>query len=95
LGRLEKKLFGPVHVYVVPGLPVTDKLIVLFSHTGLLLVAVGAAGMALTTTLVVPAILVHPFTVAVTEYIPPLVAATLVNDGFCADDVKPFGPVQL
>ena len=37
------------------------------SHRGLLLPTFGGAGMGLTTATVVPAALVHPFTVAVTE----------------------------
>ena len=67
---------------------------VLVSQTGLLLVATGAAGIAFITTFVVPAILVQPLTVTVTEYIPAAAVVTLLSDGFCCVDVKPFGPVH-
>ena len=60
-----------------------------------LLAAVGAPGIGLIVTLTVPAALVHPFTVCVTEYKPAarVVAPTMV--GFCRLEVKVFGPVQL
>jgi hypothetical protein len=51
-------------------------------------------GVGSTTTNSVPALLVHPFTVTVTEYVP---ASTLVAPGmlvFCVEAVNPFGPVQ-
>jgi hypothetical protein len=56
--------------------------------------ALGVAGTALTTTLVVPARDVQPLTVTVTEYVPASAAAALARVGFCRDDAKPFGPVQ-
>ena len=71
------------------------RLIVEPTQRGLLLDAVGAAGIALTTTVVVPAGPVHPATVAVTEYVPALAATEVAIDGFCVEAVKPFGPVQL
>jgi hypothetical protein len=57
--------------------------------------ATGAAGIGLIVAAVVPAGLVHPRTVWVTEYVPlaAVVAAAMV--GFCEVDVNPFGPVQL
>src|SRR5262245_37334308 len=57
-------------------------------------VMVGVAGVALTTTFVVPAAEVQPFTVTVTEYVPASAVVALARVGFCADDVKPFGPVH-
>src|ERR1035437_353025 len=59
-----------------------------------LLPAVGETGVSFIVTAVVPADPVHPFTVAVTEYVPPaaVVAAAIV--GFCVADVKLFGPVH-
>src|SRR5213592_1426024 len=57
-------------------------------------VAVGVAGVALTTTLVVPAAEVQPFTVTVTEYVPESAVVALANVGFCCAEVKPFGPVH-
>ena len=41
------------------------------TQMGVLLLATGAAGVDLTVTEVVPAVLVHPKEVAVTEYVPP------------------------
>jgi hypothetical protein len=52
------------------------------SHNGLLLPAIGGAGMGLTMTAVLPAALVQPFPVAVTEYDPAADAVMLVKDGF-------------
>ncbi len=49
-----------------------DKLIEKPVQTGLLLEAVGVAGVGLTTTVVVPARLTQPFTVAFTLYVPAL-----------------------
>jgi len=65
------------------------------AHTGELLPGVGVEGGELTTTVIEPARLVHPDTVTVTEYVPPLAEAALVIDGFCSAEVKEFGPVQL
>src|SRR3954469_25295070 len=56
--------------------------------------AVGVAGMALTTTFVVPAAEVQPFTVIVTEYVPASAVVALARVGFCCVEVKPFGPVH-
>ena len=58
---------GPFHAYEAPPtvLAVSDKLFP--EHTGVLLLATGAEGIALTVTEVVPAAPVHPETVAVTE----------------------------
>ena len=58
------------------------------------LLAVGVAGVALTTTFVVPAVDVQPLTVIVTEYVPASAVVALERVGFCSDDVKPFGPVH-
>ena len=57
-------------------------------------VIVGVAGVGLTVTVVVPAVEVQPFTVAVTEYVPDIVVVALAMVGFCRFEVKPFGPVQ-
>lgn len=51
-------------------------------QTGLLLDATGAAGGLFTTTVTVPPGPVHPFTVAVTVYIPAAKAVTLGMVGF-------------
>jgi len=58
------------------------------------LVAAGVAGVALTTTFVVPAAEVQPLTVIVTEYVPASAVVAFARVGFCNDDVKPFGPVH-
>ncbi len=64
------------------------------TQTGELLPAVGATGVGLTVIVIVPAALVQPETVAVTEYVPAANTVTDVIVGFCKDDVNPFGPVQ-
>ena len=56
--------------------------------------AAGVAGVAFTTTFVDPAAEVQPFTVMVTEYVPASAVVAFERVGFCADDVKPFGPVH-
>ena len=53
-------VLGPVQLYVAPVTVGVVKLIVLPAHTGELLLAVGVAGVAFTTTVVVPAKLVQP-----------------------------------
>src|SRR5207244_10327723 len=55
---------------------------------------VGVAGLALTTTFVVPAAEVQPFTVMVTEYVPASAVVALARVGFCTAEMKPFGPVH-
>jgi hypothetical protein len=44
---------------------------------------------------VVPAKLVQPPTVSVTEYVPAIADDALVSAGFCKADENAFGPVQL
>jgi hypothetical protein len=56
--------------------------------------AVGVAGVAFTTTDVVPAAEVQPLTVMVTEYAPASARVALERVGFCSDEAKPFGPVH-
>jgi hypothetical protein len=58
---------GPVHEYVAPATLGVVKFNAAPTQRGPLLAAVGVAGFAFTTTDVVPAALVHPFTVIVTE----------------------------
>jgi hypothetical protein len=60
-----------------------------------LLAAVGADGIGFTVTVVVPATLVQPFTVVVTEYVPAIaVVALALTDGSSLDEVNVLGPVQ-
>ena len=62
----EVKVEGPVHAYVAPATVVEVRLMAEPAQTGELLPAVGAAGVGFTTTVAVPAALVHPLTVIVT-----------------------------
>jgi hypothetical protein len=90
----EVKPFGPVHEYVAPETVGVESWIVAPSQYGPPFDAVGVAGVALTTTFVVPAAEVQPFTVMVTEYVPASAVVALERVGFCSADVKPFGPVH-
>ena len=54
----------------------------------------GVAGVALTTTLVVPAADGQPLTKIVTEYVPASAVVAFGRVGFWSAEVKPFGPVQ-
>jgi hypothetical protein len=91
--RLDVKPLGPVHEYVAPATVGVLSWIVAPVQYGPPFVAVGVAGMALTTTFVVPAAEVQPFTVIVTLYVP---ASAVVAErvGFWSAEVKPFGPVH-
>ena len=64
-------------------------------HTGVLLVGEGVAGVAFTTTVVLPVSLTQPEMLATTEYTPESAKVILLTKGFCKVEVKPFGPVQL
>src|SRR3954453_4329744 len=63
----EVKPFGPVQAYVAPATVGVESAIVAPSQYGQPLLAVGVAGVAFTTTFVVPAADVQPLTVIVTE----------------------------
>ena len=63
----EVKAFGPVQAYVAPLTNAVESEIVAPSQYGPLLLAVGVAGVAFTTTFVMPAAEGQPFTVIVTE----------------------------
>ena len=56
--------------------------------------AIGATGNAFTVAVVVPAALVQPFTVTVTEYVPVAAVVAAGMEGFCKADEKLFGPVH-
>jgi hypothetical protein len=90
----EVKPFGPVHAYVAPATVDVESWIVEPSQYGPPLLALGVAGVALTTTFVEPAADVQPLTVIVTEYEPASASVALARVGFCSADVKPFGPVH-
>ncbi len=49
----------------------------------------------LTETDVEAALDVQPFALAATEYVPVAADVTFEIVGFCSDEVKPFGPVQV
>ena len=78
----EVKPFGPVHEYVAPATVGVESAIVAPSQYGPPFEAVGVAGVALTTTLVVPAAEVQPLTVTVTEYVPASASVALERVGF-------------
>src|SRR5438270_9815023 len=90
----EVKLFGPVHEYVAPLTKAVDSEIVAPSQYGPPLLALGVAGVALTTTCVVPMAEVQPLTVIVREYVPASAVVALARVEFCCAEVKPFGPVH-
>src|SRR3954466_7199288 len=92
--RDEAKPFWPLQAYVAPATVGVESAIVPPSQYGPPFDAVGVAGVGLTTTFVVPAALVQPFTVIVTEYVPASAVVAFVRVGFCCVDVKPFGPVH-
>ena len=76
------KPFGPVHEYVAPLTVGVDSEIVAPSQYGPPFDAVGVAGVAFTTTFVVPAAEVQPFTVTVTEYVPASASVAFERVGF-------------
>lgn len=63
-------------------------------QSGPLLEAVGAEGTAFTMATVVVRTELQPLAVAVTAYVPLLAVPELAMTGFCAVEVKPFGPVH-
>ena len=75
-------VLGPVHAYVAPATVGVLKLIVFPEQTGVLLLAVGVAGVVFTTTAVVPAKLVQPPTVTVTLYVPAIASVDVGREAF-------------
>lgn len=65
------------------------------SQTGPLLAGPGVKGVAFTTTFTVAGALVHPFTVAVTLYVPDIAVVEDGIVGFCVVELNEFGPVQV
>jgi hypothetical protein len=90
----EVKPFGPVQEYVAPLTVGVESAMVAPSQYGPPLLAVGVAGIALTTTEVVPAAEGQPLTVTVTEYVPASAVVAEERVGFWSAEVKPFGPVH-
>jgi hypothetical protein len=91
----EVKLFGPDQSYESAPFGKAVRLSVCPAQIVELLAAVGAAGIGLIVTVVIPAGLVQPFTVCVREYVPLARTVTPAMVGFCKVDVNAFGPVQL
>lgn len=90
----ETNEFGPVQEYVAPTTAGVERLIVFPEQTGVLLEAVGVAGVVLTTTTVVPCADVQPFVVTVILYVPAIATVAFVRVGFCAEETNAEGPVQ-
>src|SRR4029078_1775750 len=90
----EVKPFGPVHEYVAPLTVGVESEMGAPSQYGPPVEAGGVAGIALTTTFVVPAAEVQPLTVTVTEYVPASAVVAFARVGFCSVEVKPLGPVH-
>lgn len=84
---------GPVHEYVAPATRLDVKFNVEPSQIGELLPAVGAAGVAFTTTAIVACGLAHPLLIT-NEYVPAAARVIPVIDGFCRVDTNAFGPVH-
>ena len=80
--RADVKPFGPVQAYVAPLTVGVESEIVAPAQYGPPFDALGVAGIALTTTLVVPAAEVQPLTVMVTEYVPASAVVALERVGF-------------
>ena len=92
--EVDVKLFGPVQLKVnPPGLALNVRFWP--AHTGALEVTVGEAGVLFTTTLIVPAALLHPSEFTIKEYTPAAAVVVPTIFGFCVVDVHEFGPVQL
>jgi len=91
---LSVKEFGPVQEYVAPATAGVERLSALPAQIGELLDAPGAAGVAFTTTAVVPIADVHPFAVTVRLYVPPIASVAPRIEGFCTEETKLFGPVH-
>src|SRR4029079_2150835 len=89
---VEVKPFGPVQAYVAPLTNAVEREIVAPVQYGPPLLAVGVAGMALTTTLVVPAAEVQPFTVTVTEYVPASAGGAFGRVGVFRGGGRQCGP---
>jgi len=86
---------GPVQAYVAPGMADADKFKLLPVHNAPLFVAAGGLGVALIFTDVDAFALEHPLTVTNALYIPAFASDAFCIDGFWAEDIKPFGPVQV
>ncbi|GAC1589900.1 MAG: hypothetical protein NVS3B19_10160 [Ginsengibacter sp.] len=93
--RFDEKPFGPLQLYVAPGINSAERFKVDPSQIGPLFEIFAAGGILLTTTLVVDKPEAQLFTVVIRLYLPALDLPILSIDGFCKLEVKPFGPVQL
>jgi hypothetical protein len=92
---VDVKPFGPVQLYVTSLTVLAVRFNVLPARIGPLFPAVGAVGVGLTATAVVPAADGQPFTVTVTLYVPLTADVAFGIEGFCWVELKLLGPVQL
>jgi len=92
--KVEENPLGPLQLYEALAIVLAVSDNELPVHTGELELAVGAEGVWLTVTETEPALPVHPLTVADTEYEPASDVEALVIEGFCAVELKLFGPVH-
>ena len=72
-----------------------DRVNVWPEQIGPLLLGAGVAGVSLTVAAVEPAAEVQPLEVTVRLYVPAAADVAFGIDGFCKEEVKPLGPVQL
>src|SRR5204862_3957503 len=79
--------------YVAPATVGVESAMVAPSQYGPPLLAVGVAGVALTTTFVVPAAEGQPLTVTVTEYVPASAVVAFERGGVCCAEGEPVEPV--
>ena len=79
---------------MAPAIVLEVKLSVAPAQIGVLLPAVGAAGVGLMVTAVVPAAPAQPATVTETEYVPEAAVVTAAIVGSSAAEAKLLGPVQ-
>src|SRR5204863_139146 len=93
--KAEVNPFGPVQLYVAPATVGVLNVKVDPAQIGPLLDAVGVVGIEFTVAVVDPAALVQPLTVTVTLYVPLAAVVAFVIEGFCSEELNPFGPVQL
>lgn len=86
---------GPLHVYVAPAIVSALSCNVWPEQIGVFAVTFGEGGLLLTNSTTVPARLVQPLTVTVTEYVPDAAVVTEGIVGFCRAEEKEFGPLHV
>src|SRR5690242_21683491 len=86
---------GPVQLYVAPATAAVHSAVVAPGQYGPVFDAVGVAGVALTTTVVVPAAETQPLTITVTPWSPLMAVVAVAMEVMSKVEVNPPGPVQL